>query len=258
MRRAVAIAAFLIFVPLRALGQDAPAQPPSLADEIARLKSGNFDLFDIEFFTHVPPAQAIPVLEAQFEPTKDALLKAHVAAVLVRLGDKQDTYWNFLVTSATEVIDNGPPFPFYDPQTQSMTKVVTPAFTAWAQKHNLSTSQAWEEVVYNEPGFVAELGRADDPRAIPLLRRALQSSNFLVQTMGAAGLAQLQDKQSIGLIIEACQKGIAGRAIAMFALIFFDDPDAQRAVDKYVPKDAADSFRKVIRDEKKTPLGVGQ
>jgi hypothetical protein len=44
----------------------------------------------------------------------------------------------------------------------------------------------------------------------------------------------------------------------MFSLIYFDDSEAQRAVDQYVPKDVADSFRKTIRDEKKTPLGVGQ
>jgi HEAT repeat protein len=255
MHRAVAIAVFLIALPLRSFGQDATPKPPSLAHEIDRLKSGTFDLFDVKFFAQVPPEQAIPVLEAQFEPTKDASLKASIASVLVRLGDKDDTYWNFVVKKATEAVESDEPTPVPDPQGQTGTNQMNPTFVAWAKAHDLSIGEAFEHVMYDTPGFVGWLGSTGDRRAIPLLQRALSSQNFMIQVSGAEGLAEIQDKDSVRLIIQACQRNPnIARAMSMFSLIYFDDPEAQRFVDANLPKDVADERRRYIHDHKVTPF----
>ena len=85
----------------------------------------------------------------------------------------------------------------------------------------------------------------EDPREIPLMRRALQSHNFMIVIMAAKSLAQIQDKDSIPLIIEVCRKEQKGldAAVAEASLIFFDDPRAQSAVDTYMSKERAKIWR---------------
>ena len=77
-----------------------------------------------------------------------------------------------------------------------------------------------------------------------MLRRALQSPHFLIATMAAKGLALIQDKGSIPLIIEACRQARPGAATAIAdSLIYFDAPEAQRAADVYLPKQYAEVMR---------------
>lgn len=74
--------------------------------------------------------------------------------------------------------------------------------------------------------------------------------------MLASGLAELQDKDSIALIIEACERAPAEAArVIAESLVYFDDPDAQRAVDQYIPKERAKILRDAKAHGKKTPLG---
>ena len=66
----------------------------------------------------------------------------------------------------------------------------------------------------------------------------------MVQAAGAQGLAKIQDKDSIALIIEACKRAPSASAnIIAVPLIYFDDPEAQSAVDHYVPKQMASTYR---------------
>ena len=77
-------------------------------------------------------------------------------------------------------------------------------------------------------------------RGIPLLRRALQSHNYLIVAWAAKGLAQIQDKQSIPLIVAAVQRAPTEyNSLIAESLVYFDDAQAQSAVDTYMPKDKA-------------------
>jgi len=76
-----------------------------------------------------------------------------------------------------------------------------------------------------------------------------------VQGEVAQGLAYIQDKNSISLIIDACRKAPADAAITIaLPLIYFDDEAARRAVDRYVPKQLADTACKE-QSEGQTALG---
>jgi hypothetical protein len=59
----------------------------------------------------------------------DPLLKAMIAAAIVRLGDKDDTYWDFLVKLAAPALESdAPEFMSYDSQGKAVS-----APWAWLQ-----------------------------------------------------------------------------------------------------------------------------
>jgi hypothetical protein len=75
----------------------------------------------------------------------------------------------------------------------------------------------------------------------------------MIAVFAAKGLAQIQDKNSIPLIIAACQGAPTGYASEIAkSLIWFDDPRAQTAVDTYMPKEHA----KIWRDTRARGMGV--
>lgn len=199
--------------------------------------------------------EAVPMLEEKFGRTKDALDKAHIASALVRLGDKKDIYWDFLAKQATIAIESGIPDIFaYDSQGK-LIPGPSPEFTSWSQAHNLSPAAAQEQAI-SFLGAVMSLAVTKDWRAVPPLRQALSARNYMIQSAAAEGLAAIQDRESIPLIIDAVKKAPAeAGAVIARSLVYFDDPEAQAAVDKYVPKDSA----KVLREDRaqrglKTPF----
>lgn len=229
----------------------------SISEVIEKASQDNPEsIYFVEQIGHAGAVQAIPMLEQKFLRTEDPTDKGKIAQVLVKLGDKRDIYWNYLVDLATPAIEsNAPDFMSYDSQGKTQPGP-SPAFIAWAQAHNLAPNgTAAEDSVYRLPGRVGLLGLTGDPRAIPLLRQALSSPNHMIEVMAAEGLAELQDKGSIPLIIGACESAPAEAAGAIAqALVYFDDPEAQKTVDQYVPKEAAKALRDAKARGKKTPL----
>ena len=87
-----------------ASGQGAQSQGEKLAygadkanvpDAIAKVKSGEFAEVHVDMIARAGAVEAIPSLKQQFVHAGDSLLKAKIAAAIVRLGDKDDTYWDF-------------------------------------------------------------------------------------------------------------------------------------------------------------------
>ena len=221
-------------------GPAAPSQSDQLATSIARAKSGNVDTSDVEIIAEAGAVQAIPSLEEQFGRTTDVDTKTKIANGLVRLGDKHNTYWNYLLEQATLAVDSDVPDELFSGKTVDQNSELQ----AWAQAHNVSANTAAQSAIYDLPGKVLELALTGDPRGIPLLRRALQSRNYMIAVWAARGLVQIQDKDSIPLIIAACQRVPTGYASEIAkSLIWFDDPRAQTAVDTYMPKEHAKIFR---------------
>jgi HEAT repeat protein len=219
---------------------------PKPPDPVEALKKddGESISYFVEQIVQTHAVQAIPILKDKFVSTQDVNDKVQIASALVRLGDKDDTYWDFLVRQAAPAIESdAPPIASYDSQGKFV-RGPSPEFVAWAKAHNVSLDSAAEDSMYRSPGKVMMLAVTGDPRGIPLLRRALSSSNFMIQTFAAEGLAGMKDKDSIPLIIAACQRAPTEVA-AMIAesLMYFDDPQAQSAADRYLPKESAKALR---------------
>jgi hypothetical protein len=235
-------------------GPAAPSQSDQLATSIARAKSGNVHISDVEIIAEAGAVQAIPSLEEQFGRTTDVGTKTKIANGLVRLGDKHNTYWNYLEEQAALAVDSDiPDAVFSESQGKWLEHAPSPELQAWAVAHNVSANTAGIDSIYDFPGKVLLLGETGDPRGIPLLRRALQSRDYAIVAMAAKGLAQIPDKDSIPLIIAACQRAPVGYASEIAkSLIWFDDPRAQTAVDTYMPKEHA----KIFRDARAQGMGV--
>jgi hypothetical protein len=193
----------------------------------------------VELIANAGAVEAIPILKDQFVRSQDPLAKAKIADALVRLGEKDDAYWEFLEKGATDALETDAPSPLRFDSIPGP----SPEFTEWARSRHITTESALE-ALYESAMNVAFLAEAGDPRGIPLLRRALSSHYFLIQVSAAKGLAELRDKASIPLIIDACERAPAESASAIArSLVYFDDPQAQMAVDRYIPKDMAKLFR---------------
>jgi hypothetical protein len=229
--------------------------PANLPKALSNLQAGNYSSNDVEIVARMGATQAVPALEEQFKGTQDPEAKLKIANALVRLKDNDDTYLDYLAARAAEAVSRDEPDPFrHDENGKVDPKQPSAEFVAWAAKRNLDAKSAFYQIVLDDVGSTIELATSQDKRAIPLLRKALSSRNAWVQQNAAVGLAVLGDKDSIALIIEACRNAPKEAAsLIAESLVYFDDPDAQRAVDEYVPKDTA----KVYRDARaagKTPF----
>lgn len=231
------------------------ADPKNVPDAVARLKAGEYSATYVDMVRRAHATEAIPSLEREFDRQKERLDLLKIASVLVSLGDRNGRYWDYLVREVRPAVEDGAPFFMNVDKQGHLQPGPSPAFLAWAERHKATQEDIGkgEQAVYLEPGEVALLGMSGDPRAVPLLRRALQSPNYFVQRFAAEGLATLKDEGSIPLIIAVVQRAPAELAPFLAeTLVPFPDPNAEAAVDRYVPKDRAKS----LRDDLKKPRTV--
>jgi len=222
----------------------ADAYLPKVPDPIEALRHGDLAPAFIERIAAAREVQAVPILEEQFALSQDAITKAHIASALVRLGDTGETYWDYLVGQARIAAENDAPSVIAFDSHGRVSPEASPEFVAWARKHALSIDTAKANAMIWLPRRVLFLALTGDPRAVPILRKALWSSNFFIQGYAANGLAYLQDKGSIPLIIHACERAPAEAATTIAkALVYFDDSQAQSAVDRYMTQDTAKAYR---------------
>lgn len=191
----------------------------------------------------IDPAEKVVILKQSFLNTKDERDKAQTASTLIRLGDKEDIYWDFLLRMATSLLEG-----------EASSAVKNDAQGKPIEGPSAEDAWAKENATFNKMlTFVEIVAETRDPRGVQVLRRALSSPYSEFQNMAAAGLARARDKDSVPLIIDACKNASPdlASAFASNALVYFDDPRAQSAVDQYLSKEAA----KFVRDQKANGIG---
>jgi hypothetical protein len=108
----------------------------NVPDAIAKVKSGEFALVHVDMIARADAVEAIPILKEQFVRVQDPLLKAKIAAALLRLGDKDDASWDFLVKQDKPAWESdAPEFMAYDSQGKAIPGA-SPEFAAWVKTHN--------------------------------------------------------------------------------------------------------------------------
>jgi hypothetical protein len=194
---------------------------------IEHLKQGVYGPATQEQVAEAQAGQLVPILEARFVTSQDAVVKARVARALVDLGDKGNAYWDYLVQQAKLAIESDVP----SSRCFSSTNCTGHAeYVAWARAHHApEDSQAEMELHWRLEEKVGLV--YGDPRGIPLLREALKSANINVVSTGADGLTRALDKNSIPLIVEACKR-FHGEEVPLISHTlrqFMRDPDARAA-----------------------------
>jgi hypothetical protein len=192
----------------------------SVQDAVNKIKEGQFSGVDVNLLADAHAVQAIPLLKEQFPKAQDEILKLVIASALVRLGNKEEIYWNFLSDRAKPLVES-------------------------------TTAEVSSDQMYQHLLYLRGVAVTGDIRGLPLLRKALSSPNYIVEALGAKGLAKLQDRESIPLIIEACEKAPLYAKIAIAEpLVFFNDSRAQSAAERFIPdRSMLELFRKVSREK---------
>jgi HEAT repeat protein len=219
----------------RAAAQAAEKQCLPPPDPIEILKRNDEDpRFYVGKAAATHPAETVAILKKNFVNTQDERQKAQIASALIGLGDKEDIYWDFLLRLETSLLEGE----------------VSSAVKSDSQGKPIegpSEDEAWakQNREFNEMlTFVEIVAETREPRGVRLLRRALLSPDYKIQTFAAAGLVRARDNDSIPLIIDACKNASPDVASSIAqALVYFDDPRAQSAVDRYLSKEDAKSAR---------------
>jgi PBS lyase HEAT-like repeat len=241
-----------------AYGQPVQNRPGSTEESIAHVKSGEFSRWDVENIVQANAVRALPALKEQFGRAQDPLDKGKLASALIKLGDHDETYWQYLIQQAQPVIDSDAPTPLGHDAEGKTIPGPSPEFTRWAERHKLPVQDAGGDAIYIDPPKVLLLAMSGDPRAIPLLRQGLKTPNDFVKIFAAVGLAEMQDKASIPAIIQACKAAPAESAKELAEqLVYFDDIQAQDALDAFLPAETVRDLRDA-RAHGLGPLGYAQ
>lgn len=253
----VICAACLGALVVTAPSQERPMESQNLDELMERIKQGTFTPAMVNRIVQLQAVHAIPVLKQQFAANADTLSKQALASALVRLGDTDDTYWDFLVDHAKAAIESDAPFPgAFDSEGRLALGQLSPEFRAWAKSHDASPETASSVQVYALPVDLTFLAITGDPRGLALLRRCLASRNYFIQAVAAKGLAKLRDTNSVPDIIAACRSAPAQVAeLIARALVFFEDARAQSAAETFITnKRVLAELRRLSRE--KGPAGV--
>lgn len=185
----------------------------------------------------------IPALRTAFEQAKTRNEKQWVASTLLRLGDTSPRFFDFLVDSAKEAIDDRTPLFFdYDRQGQAIKGRFSATFEAWCTANGKDPRAVAALQFETYPEDVLMLARSHDPRAKEVLRRALQSPNPMVAGYAVQGLGRLQDTEALPLIAKLAEELPAAKAVICMNLPWFVDAAAMRLLERLVPDSKARAF----------------
>ena len=231
------------------------ADPANVADARQKVESGHFAPVHVEMLARSGDRSAIPVMETQFANATDPLMKDKLASALVRLGDTNPSYWTYVLQAAQDAVDSNLPAGLDPGHAGPTSSEATTALTQWANSQHLSVTIAAENIFYLYPAKVLYLAQTDDPRGIPVLRKALLSNDFAIQINGAKGLAALHDENSVPALIAACNKASVDVAKELAeSLVFFNDKAAAAEAAKFLTANQIQTLR-VRKESGLGPLG---
>ncbi len=205
------------------------------------LVNHDFDLPSIPVFVirrlvYLNDPRVIPALRQAFDLQRKPLTRQFIAAALVRLGDTDPNYFEFVGAAAVDAAKSDIPYP-YDLAARAAVDTADTIdlrgqneIQVWAQAHNVPVLDVIQRATIDVPGAVEALALTRDRRSVPILLEALQSSNPLVVREAALGLARMHEATAIGPIIVACPRlDPAERPWLAKSLLYFRSKRAQEA-----------------------------
>lgn len=195
-----------------------------------------FDLPTIPLFItrrliNLGDPRAIPGLRGAFDRESKPLNREFIAAALVRLGDKNPRYFNYLTGAVLDALNEDVPYRSTRASDAAVDELeLHVEIQTWAQVHSTPVTQAIWQATIEVPGAIEALGLTGDRRSMLILLRALKSPNILVVRQAAFALARMQRKSAIGPITTACQlQRMEDRLWTAKSLLYFRSEKAQEA-----------------------------
>jgi hypothetical protein len=183
---------------------------------------------------HLPDKRVLPALRQAFDEHAAKNERQYIAIALVHLGDNDDKYFNFLAQYAQAAVESSaPPLLARDEKGNSIRGEMNPDFEAWAKQSGLPAKEAAAQQFYTYPEDVMFLGKARDPRGLPILKRGLQSRNEVIVLMAAEALVLADDVTAVPLIIqEGRVRGTGMASMLASTLALYKNPEALRLIDQ--------------------------
>jgi hypothetical protein len=130
-----------------------------------------------------------------------------IAISLIKLGVKDQIYFDELASYARRAIADDPPDPYSVYHVEGNERPEqTIEFNRWCANHGYRLDNCvgmWTTSYVMQLGW---LGAAHDQRSIPIFRGGLNGSGSAIVEQCVGGLADLNDKGSIPLIARACAR----------------------------------------------------
>ena len=188
--------------------------------------------------------RTITALQNAFESRHNKRDKQLIASALLRFGNSSARYFDYLARYAGVAIeDQMPLFEKFDDQGKSVRGQLSAEFENWCALNHKDPNEmaALQFTVY--PADVKILAEVDDPRALDLFRKGLDSPNPGVVAYSVEGLGRLHDMSALPLIEQAFQRLPSGDRMAVpMELPWYDRPEAYQLMQRLNPNPATLSF----------------
>jgi hypothetical protein len=149
----------------------------------------------------------LPALRQAFEESEGKREKQYIAGTLIKLGDKDARYFEYLAGFARRAVESSAPTIFTTgPDGMVVKGVVNPEFDRWCREHGLDVQRELANQLRTYPEDLMLLATARDARGRDLLRLGLASQNPLIVVQAAQGLGVLDDRAYIPEIVSAASR----------------------------------------------------
>ena len=190
-----------------------------------------YPLFVIRRLIDLADPVVLPALREAFMLEGENLTRQFLAAALVRLGDTDPRYFDYVARAALDAVNSD--VPYRDSSAILATANGSPhhdEIRAWAQARGVPLIQGIRTATIELPAAVEALGEAADRRSLPIFLRGLESPNVLIVREAAFGLARLHDTAAVEPIMTACKRLDAEeRPWVAKSLLYFHSKKAQKA-----------------------------
>ena len=201
-----------------------------LLDQVAHGRLERSLLYQVEAMPD--DARINAALEAAFTSRGAKDEKQWIAVTLVRLGNKDDRYLQFLEGFArTAIEDRSPFFMKFDAGGRPVRGEMDAGFLKWCAA-NGKDPKSVGGIQYGAYAIdVLYLAEAQDPRARDLLREGLNSPDLMILPWVVQGLGRLQDTASIPVIEKRLQEmPKEARSAPAGELFWYPQAEARRTV----------------------------
>jgi hypothetical protein len=244
--RVNALAALILYLvnPVLAQHKGQPSKDPA---------DGLSDKYTFQQLLDKDPG-AVKNAEKFFALSSDTHKKERVASILLSVGVSDAVYFDYLSSEATKSLNVGIPWPtLYDDHGSLVKDRLNPEFLEWCAKRKLEPLSVFNATYYDVPVPWRYLAAAGDPRSYELLINGLHSTNLMIASFSALGLAKLQDPRAVPEIITALRKApLETRYTIIEALLYFRDSRAQVVVEEF----ASDKTKLAFYRNKVTRNGI--
>jgi hypothetical protein len=212
-------------------------QPRTVADLLSKLAKGPVDQSVFaELENQQPEPRVILALADAFQRRQPKQERQWIALTALHLGDTSERYLDLLMFYAKEAIEDRTPLFFvYDATGQMVRGEMSREFQQWCRDNHRDTEALVATQFIVQPSDVRMLAKAEDPRALTLLRRGLDSPNPLIIYYSAEGLAAVNDEPAIAMVVRSCERLPKGTArFVATALAKYLTPTADLAMERFV------------------------